>query len=79
MEFIAFYDKVNNNSPLSEYDADRFLSTLPDEGEKNSVEKVTRVEVIDHKGRSYTNMNVKNVILSFQDDSRTLKIFCNHD
>lgn len=37
---------------------------------------VTRVEVIDDKGRSYTNYEAKNVQLSFQDDNRTLKIFC---
>lgn len=38
--------------------------------------KVTRVEVIDHTGRAYTNWNVHNkVLISMQDDDRTLKIF----
>lgn len=38
--------------------------------------QVSRVEVIDENGRSYTNWNKNNVItLSFQDDMRTLKIF----
>lgn len=39
-------------------------------------EKVTRVEVIDENGRSYTNWNKDNSVeLSFQDDDRTLKVF----
>lgn len=37
---------------------------------------VTRVEVIDHNGRSYVNWNKNNkVLLSLQDEGRTLKIF----
>lgn len=36
---------------------------------------VTRVEVIDADGRSYTNHKVQNVELSLQDDGRTLKVF----
>lgn len=39
------------------------------------LQKVTRVEVIDAKGRSYTNWNVKQVIASLQDNDRTLKLF----
>lgn len=40
------------------------------------LEKVTRLEVIDEKGRSYINWNKRNVIaLSFQDELKTLKIF----
>ena len=38
---------------------------------------VTRVEVIDHNGRSYTNWEASDVQLSFQDDNQTLKIFMN--
>jgi hypothetical protein len=42
----------------------------------NSTNKITRVEVIDHDGRSYTNFNpYHKVKLSFQDDGRTLKVF----
>ena len=37
--------------------------------------KVTRVEVIDKNGRSYTNWDVKSVELQLQDDGRTLKLF----
>jgi len=40
------------------------------------LKKVTRVEVIDEKGRSYVNINYKNkVSLSIQDDGKTLKVF----
>jgi len=42
------------------------ITSLPD---------VTRVEVIDDQGRSYSQWDVKDVQLSFQDDNRTLKIF----
>ena len=36
---------------------------------------ISRVEVIDHNGRSYTNVKVKEVELSLQDNDRTLKVF----
>jgi superfamily II helicase len=36
---------------------------------------VTRVEVIDSKGRAYVNMKVKKLQLSYQDNNRTLKLF----
>ena len=49
-----------------------------DEGQIN-LSKITRVEVVEHScrhtGRAYTNYNVKDLELSFQDDNRTLKIF----
>jgi hypothetical protein len=49
-----------------------------DEGQIN-MSKITRVEVIEHypkhNGRVYTNHDVRDVELSFQDDDRTLKIF----
>ena len=37
--------------------------------------KVTRVEVIDNEGRSYSKWEVYNVRLDLQDENRTLKIF----
>ena len=38
--------------------------------------QLTRVEIIDKKGRSYVNWNKNNRIeLSYQDSGRTLKIF----
>jgi len=38
--------------------------------------KVTRFEVIDENGRVYTKHNCT-IELSYQDDSRTLKVFIN--
>jgi hypothetical protein len=41
-----------------------------------STDKVTRVEIIDENGRSYTNFDPNNKVeLSFQDDGKTLKVF----
>lgn len=37
--------------------------------------KVTRFEVIDRCGRSYSNWNVEDVKFSLQDDGKTLKVF----
>ena len=37
--------------------------------------RVTRVEVIDDDGRSYTEYNAEAVQISIQDDGRTLKVF----
>ncbi len=42
------------------------------------IEKCTRVEVIDERGRSYVNWHPDNEVkISMQDDNRTLKIFIN--
>ena len=43
--------------------------------EEKALESVTRVEVIDDNGRAYTVHNIESVVLSLQDDQRTLKIF----
>ena len=40
-----------------------------------SLDNVTRVEVIDEYGRSYIHYNAKVVEYSLQDDGQTLKIF----
>jgi hypothetical protein len=41
-------------------------------------DKVTRVEVIDERGRSYVNWKTGNKVkVAFQDDGRTIKIFIN--
>ena len=37
--------------------------------------RVTRVEVVDHNGRSYSEWNIHSVKASIQDDGQTLKIF----
>lgn len=39
------------------------------------VTDVTRLEVIDSKGRSYFNWKIKDIEFSLQDDDKTLKIF----
>jgi len=42
---------------------------------ESDLTKITRLEVIDDKGRSYVNYSVKDLELSYQDEGRTLKIF----
>jgi len=44
----------------------------------SDISKVTRFEVIDESGRSYTRHN-SNVELSYQDDGKTLKVFINKE
>lgn len=42
--------------------------------------QITRVEVIDEKGRIYTNWNPDNKVeLQLQDDGRTLKVFISQE
>lgn len=42
--------------------------------------RITRVEVIDEKGRIYTNWNPTNKVeLQIQDDDRTLKVFISQE
>jgi hypothetical protein len=43
--------------------------------DRTDLSKVTRVEVIDAQGRSYTNWDVSFIRESLQDDGRTLKLF----
>jgi hypothetical protein len=40
-----------------------------------TLDNVTRVEVIDNHGRSYVHYNADVVEYSLQDDGKTLKIF----
>ena len=40
-----------------------------------SFPEVTRVEVIDKDGRTYTNYDVSSCDLMLQDDDKTLKLF----
>lgn len=40
---------------------------------------VTRVEVIDNNGRSYTKNWVDSVEIQLQDDGKTLKLFVHYD
>lgn len=39
------------------------------------VRSVSRVEVIDYEGRSYTNYSAQSVELQLQDGGKTLKVF----
>ena len=41
--------------------------------------KVSRVEVIDENGRSYTKYGVYDIEFQLQDDNRTLKLFLKVD
>jgi len=45
----------------------------------NSFSDVTRVEVIDNNGRSYTKNWVDKVEMQLQDDGKTLKLFVHYD
>lgn len=38
-------------------------------------EKVTRFEVIDESGRMYVIYDATNIVLNYQDDGKTLKVF----
>lgn len=40
-----------------------------------NLDKITRLEIIDENGRSYTKWGVTEVQFSVQDNERTLKIF----
>lgn len=44
---------------------------------KAQIVPVTRIEVIDESGRSYSKWNIHSKTFSFQDDNRTLKILLN--
>jgi len=45
----------------------------------DSFSNVTRVEVIDNNGRSYTKNWVDKVEMQLQDDGKTLKLFVQYD
>lgn len=47
--------------------------------EHYDLEAVTRLEIIDSNGRSYVNLHANPMKFSYQDDGKTLKIFCNND
>lgn len=75
---IQYYDQRFNTL------WETFEKYIKDDMEKNKanipaddIRRVTRLEVIDENGRSYTHMKVTNKAFSFQDEGRTLKIFLN--
>jgi hypothetical protein len=56
----------------------RFESPVFEKGYP-SFEAVNRVELIDNKGRAYVKYNVKDVVASWQDGGKTLKIFVTYE
>ena len=44
--------------------------------EHYDLEAVTRLEIIDSNGRSYVNLHANPMEFSYQNDGKTLKIFC---
>lgn len=63
-----------------ELEAFEVLAYLNKEFEKEGnvipLTDVTRVEIIDEKGRNYVNKNDNNLVsVSFQDGGRTMKVF----
>jgi len=69
------YYKYGESLGISINDLQR-LKMLADNCQKDMADnsKVTRFEVIDENGRVYTKYNCT-IKLSYQDDSRTLKVF----
>lgn len=59
---------------IVEREEENLWDTL-EEDDPEDLSGVTRVEVIDAHGRSYTNNNCELVILDVQDEGRTLKVF----
>jgi hypothetical protein len=37
--------------------------------------EISRLEVIDEKGRAYVRLGIDHIVLSWQDGGRTLKVF----
>ena len=84
---LAFVDAIKNwleltpqemwLSHLATYTALQPLLSETTEDTILDTREVTRVEVIDENWRQYTNYNCTLVNLSFQDNSRTLKVFIN--
>lgn len=52
---------------------------VEDAKENYDLSAVTRLEIIDNKGRSYVNLRAKPIEFFYQDNGKTLKIFCSKD
>ena len=74
---IALCDMRKVKVPVISFD-DLLKQDKADE-EQSLLKDVTRLEVIDKEGRSYTNHNIIGVIAALQDDNRTLKLFVGED
>lgn len=72
---LKIWEEQNTTStPEETYPASSILTIL-NETNPYPMSSISRVEIIDDKGRAYVNCKVENVELSLQDDNRTLKIF----
>lgn len=68
------YEKLwSTFEQLIRNDADRMRGSI----NKHQLVPITRLEVIDENGRSYSKWNIVNKSFSFQDEGKTLKIFLN--
>lgn len=74
--FIESHHPITNDIKISGYSQEvviDFIQYFLTQCQQDSTE-VTRLEVIDEKGRVYTRHDC-NIELSYQDDNRTLKVF----
>lgn len=63
---------VNRVYNKAQKEIDKLKTQIPE------TDNITRVEVIDQKGRSYVNWKPNNKVkISMQDEGRTMKIFIN--
>lgn len=63
---------VNRVYNKAQKEIDKLKTQIPE------TDNITRVEVIDQKGRSYVNWKPNNKVkISIQDEGRTMKIFIN--
>ncbi len=54
------------------------IKSLVEDSIDTKFEKVTRLEVIDNKGRQYVQWGIKDIELSLQDFEKTLKLFVSY-
>lgn len=72
LDDVGKTDKSLDDSNIPEKDG----CGTKNEPEHYDLSAVTRLEIIDDNGRSYVNLHVKPMEFSYQDDGKTLKIFC---
>lgn len=81
MGTVITEDSLSNDASWEERywslkrNAEQKIKELEEEIKKYNCDKVTRLEVIDNAGRSYSNRNVTSINFHLQDDDRTLKLF----
>ena len=70
---LKLYETNDLGKAYAEYYHKRKLVKMKEK--EIDLSKITRVEIIDSKGRTYTNCHIKHLEFSYQDDDRTLKLF----